>query len=199
VKDPMPMHFERLQLLRRSKGMDQALPELQKLADGNQRRPELLALLADWQAQAGLGEAATQSARSALQNDQGQLSESEQAALNYQIGMQAHKTGQLDQAIHAFSQAILLEPVKLQNYMELARTQQDRREHAQAIKTLEKAMEIAPESYQPYYLAGTVYKDNKEYAAAERMLRKAAKIAPREVSIHRMLGAVVALNLVHNR
>ncbi len=199
VKDPMPMHYERLQLLRRSKGMDQALPELQKLADGNQRRPELLALLADWQAQAGQGDAAAQSARSALQNDQGQLSESEKAALHYQIGLQAHKTGQLDQAIHAFSQAILLEPEKLQNYLELARTQQDRREHAQAIKTLEKAMEIAPESYQPYYLAGTVYKDNKEYAAAERMLRKAAKIAPREVSIHRMLGAVVALNLVHNR
>jgi Flp pilus assembly protein TadD len=42
-------------------------------------------------------------------------------------------------------------------------------------------------------------KDNKDYVAAEAMLRRAAQLAPNEVSVHRLLGAVVALNLVHNR
>ncbi len=199
MKDPLPMHLERLQLLRRSKGPDASLSELQKLVEQNLRRPELLALLADWLVEAGQAEAVAQTARAALQTDQGQLSETQRARLNYLIGLQMHKTGQLDQAIHAFSQAILLKPTNLEYHLELAKTQQDRREHSQAIKTLEKAMEIAPDNYLPYYLAGTVYKDNKEYPAAEKMLRRAAKIAPREISIHRMLGAVVALNLVHNR
>jgi hypothetical protein len=31
------------------------------------------------------------------------------------------------------------------------------------------------------------------------MLRRAAALAPNDLSIHRQLGAVVALNLVHNR
>ena len=44
-----------------------------------------------------------------------------------------------------------------------------------------------------------VLKDNKDYVAAEAMLRRAAQLAPNEVSVHRLLGAVVALNLVHNR
>jgi hypothetical protein len=43
-----------------------------------------------------------------------------------------------------------------------------------------------------------VLKDSKDYMAAEAMLRRAAQLAPNEVSVHRLLGAVVALNLVHN-
>jgi Flp pilus assembly protein TadD len=42
-------------------------------------------------------------------------------------------------------------------------------------------------------------KESKDYVGAEKMLRRAADLAPNDVSIHRLLGAVVALNLVHNR
>jgi hypothetical protein len=31
------------------------------------------------------------------------------------------------------------------------------------------------------------------------LLRRAAQLAPKDVNIHRQLGAVVALNLIHNR
>jgi len=42
-------------------------------------------------------------------------------------------------------------------------------------------------------------KESRDYLEAETMLRHAAHLAPQEVNIHRQLGAVVALNLVHNR
>jgi Flp pilus assembly protein TadD len=58
---------------------------------------------------------------------------------------------------------------------------------------------VAGNDYRPYYQAGLALKDSKDYLAAEAMLRRAAQMAPNEVSIHRLLGAVVALNLVHNR
>jgi tetratricopeptide (TPR) repeat protein len=69
----------------------------------------------------------------------------------------------------------------------------------QALKIYQRAINLAGSDYRPYYLAGQVLKDSKEYLAAEAMLRKAAQLAPNEVSVHRLLGAVVALNLVHNR
>jgi Flp pilus assembly protein TadD len=60
-------------------------------------------------------------------------------------------------------------------------------------------MSVTKDDYRPYYQAGLVLKDSKDYVAAEAMLRRAAQLAPAEVSVHRLLGAVVALNLVHNR
>jgi len=42
-------------------------------------------------------------------------------------------------------------------------------------------------------------KESKDYIQAEKMLRRASELAPEDISVHRLLGAVVALNLVHNR
>ena len=42
-------------------------------------------------------------------------------------------------------------------------------------------------------------KESRDYLGAESMLRRAADLAPDDVTIHRQLGALVALNLVHNR
>jgi Flp pilus assembly protein TadD len=42
-------------------------------------------------------------------------------------------------------------------------------------------------------------KENKNYLEAERMLRRACELDPDNVSVHRLLGAVVTLNMVHNR
>ena len=60
-------------------------------------------------------------------------------------------------------------------------------------------MSVAGSDFRPYYQAGLVLKDSKDYVAAEAMLRRAAQLAPNEVSVHRLLGAVVTLNLVHNK
>jgi Flp pilus assembly protein TadD len=87
----------------------------------------------------------------------------------------------------------------LDAYLELGRAHQDRRQHNQAVNTYHQAIAVAPNDYRPYCQAGLVLKESKDYEGAEDMLRRAAELAPNDVSIHRMLGAVVALNLVHNR
>ncbi len=199
LKDPVPTHMEKLMLLYRTKGLEAGLEALQDLVEQNIQSPELLALLAEWLSEADQVDAAVQTARAALQADHGRLSPSQQARLYRLIGLKMKQIGQLDQSIHALSQAVQLEPDQVEHYLNLAHAYQDRREHTQALKILEQANALFPDDYRPYYLSGIVFKDNKEYIEAEKMLRLAAKMAPGEVSIHRLLGAVVALNLVHNR
>jgi tetratricopeptide (TPR) repeat protein len=104
----------------------------------------------------------------------------------------------LDQAIHHLSEAIVQSSDHLDAYLELGRVYQDRREYQQALKVYQKAINMAGGDYRPYYQAGLVLKDSKDYMASEAMLRRAAQLAPNEVAVHRLLGAVVALNLVHS-
>jgi tetratricopeptide (TPR) repeat protein len=109
------------------------------------------------------------------------------------------RAGQLDQAIFHLNEAVGLSPNNMDPYLELGQAYQERREYKQALKIYQRAINVAGGDYRPYYQAGLVLKDSKDYLAAEAMLRRAAQLAPNEVSIHRLLGAVVALNLVHNR
>jgi tetratricopeptide (TPR) repeat protein len=199
MDDPLPMQLERVYLLRRSRDLDVALPALQALVERYPGQAELLVLQAEWLAEAGKSEAAVQAARSALQGEAVELSPQRKAGLYYLVGSQMRRSGQLDQAIQHLNEAIQEWPDHLEAYLELGRAHQERREYKQALKVYQKATNIAPNDYRPYYQAGLVLKDSKDYLAAEAMLRKAAQLAPNEVSIHRLLGAVVALNLVHNR
>jgi len=194
-----PLQIERVQLLRRSKGLEAGVLSLQELVAHNPQQPVLLAMLAEWMHEAGRPEAAIQAARLALQEEQGQLSEEQRANLHILIGLRMCQAGQLDQAIHHLSEAVDSAPANLEAYLELGRAYQERREYRQALKVYQRAMSFAKDDYRPYYQAGLVLKDSKDYVAAEAMLRRAAQLAPTEVSVHRLLGAVVALNLVHNR
>jgi tetratricopeptide (TPR) repeat protein len=109
------------------------------------------------------------------------------------------RTGQLDQALHHLSKSIENSPGYLEAYLELGRAYQDQRAYPQALKIYQKAITIAPNDYRPYYLAGQAMKEGKDFPNAEAMLKKAAQLAPDEVGVHRLLGAVVVLNLVHSR
>jgi tetratricopeptide (TPR) repeat protein len=198
-KNPLSMQIERVQLIRRTKGPEAGVAALQELVAHNPQQPVLMALLAEWLNEAGRPEAAIQAARLALQEEQGELSEEQRAGLHILIGLRMRSAGQLDQAIHHLSEAVAHAPANLEAYLELGRAYQERREYRQALKVYQRAMSVANGDYRPYYQAGLVLKDNKDYVAAEAMLRRAAQLAPAEVSVHRLLGAVVALNLVHNR
>jgi tetratricopeptide (TPR) repeat protein len=198
-ENPEAMRLERLQLIRRSKGLNFALEELNQLATHNPQQPDLLALLAEWLVDAGKRDVAIQAARAALQAGQDGLSDKSLANLHLLIGQQSREAGQLDQAIYHLSEAIKNSPDELEPYLELGSAYQDRREYKQALKVYQKAIDSSKQDYRPYYFAGQVLKDNKDYLAAEAMLRRASQLAPKEVSVHRLLGAVVALNLIHNR
>jgi tetratricopeptide (TPR) repeat protein len=197
--NPLSMQIERVHLVRRSKGLEAGVAAIQDLVAHNPHQPVFMALLAEWLSEAGRSEAAIQAARLALQEESGELSEEQRSRLHILIGLRMRNTGQLDQAIHHLDEAVAQAPANLDAYLELGRAYQERREYRQALKIYQRAMTIANSDHRPYYQAGLVLKDNKDYVAAEAMLRRAAQLAPNEVSVHRLLGAVVALNLVHNR
>lgn len=196
---PLPMLLERIRLVNRSKGLDAGLAALQEQLELRPGRAELLALQADWLGGAGRVDEAVAAARQALLEEDGELDRADRARLHLLIGLQMRRSGQLDQAINHLSEAVNHAPEDLDAYLELGRAYQERREYRQALKVYQKAITVAGSDYRPYYQAGLVLKDSKDYIAAEAMLRRAAQVAPNEVSIHRLLGAVVALNLVHNR
>jgi tetratricopeptide (TPR) repeat protein len=199
VENPLPLQLERAELLRISQGQDTALNALQDLANHYPQDAMVLATLAEALMEGQKPETAIQAARQALQIDAGELPPEAKSQLNFLIGRQQRHNGQLDQAIHHLTQAIQLWRENLEAYLELGLTHQDRRQQGLALKVYQQAMQIASNDYRPYYQAGLALKESKDYMGAESMLRRAAQLAPNDVSIHRLLGAVVALNLVHNR
>ncbi len=207
VHERLPLLLERLQLLSRSQEAETILAALQELAQEYPDEPIVLAPLAKSLSGAGDQENAIRAAQRALQavTYPGELGKacyleiSEQAQLHLLLGKMLREAGQLDQAIHHLNEAVRQSPGSLEAYLELGRAFQDRRQHMQALQVYKQAMEAAPERAEPYFHAGLALKESKDYLGAESMLRKAVDLAPTDLAIHRQLGAVVALNLVHNR
>jgi tetratricopeptide (TPR) repeat protein len=202
TRNPLPFQIERARLLLRSKGQEAALQALIELANTYPGDPTVLSLLAESLAEAGQREAAIQTAQRALRaGEEPQVGQavSEHANLHLLLGRLLHRAGQLDQAIHHLSEASQHNPTLVEPYLELGHTHQERRQFAQALSAYQQAARIAPGDARGFYYSGLVFKESKDYLSAESMLRKAAALAPDDLSIHRLLAAVVALNLVHNR
>jgi tetratricopeptide (TPR) repeat protein len=207
VWDRLPLLLERLQLISRSEEAESILASLQELAQEYPDESIVLAPLAKALAAAGDTENAIRAAQRALQavafpaeaRRASNLEVGEQAQLHQLLGRMLREAGQLDQAIHHLNEAVRQSPNGLDAYLELGRAFQDRRQHMQALQIYNQAMEVAPASSEPYFHAGLALKESKDYLGAETMLRKAVDLAPTDLTIHRQLGAVVALNLVHNR
>jgi Flp pilus assembly protein TadD len=62
---------------------------------------------------------------------------------------------------------------------------------------LEQGIGKIPGNVDLYLSCAALLKESKDYRGAEQMLRKASQIEPRNVAIHRQLGAILALNMVH--
>lgn len=197
--NPLPLQLERIQLLKQTQGDQAALSALEELTVQYPDEPDVLAPLAFYQAETGQRETAILSAQHALRAGSKLLDPRIQADLHHLLGSLLHQTGQLDQAIHQLSEATRLAPNRLEFYLELGATQQDRRQHKHAIQTYQKAIAIAPDDPRPYFQSAQAYKACRDYLGAERMLRRAADLAPEDLGIHRQLAALVALNLIHNR
>ena len=105
--------------------------------------------------------------------------------------------GNLDQAVSYFSQAIALEPRRKDAYLLLSQVYLKQRDHLKARQALEQGITKNPGELDLYLACAALLKEAKDYQAAEQMLRKASSLEPRNVNIHRQLGAVLALNLVH--
>ncbi len=187
-----PLLIERARLVRKIKGPQPALSLVQDILRQDSDNTEALALLAHAQFDNGDLKAAEAAIHSGLRLDPNQPD------LNLLMGRIQHKAGQLDQAIHYLSEAIRQKPTTVDAYIELGKTYQERREDMQALRIYQQAMLVAPEDTRPYYSAALILREGKDYLGAEAMLRKASKLTPDDLSIRRQLGAIIALNLVHN-
>ena len=197
--DPYPLELEYLRLIEQNEGIDRAITTSLDLLNKYPHNPQLTARSADLLMEAGKWEEAILAAREALRTNSGELDNADQAHLHYLIGRLMSHEGQLDQAIFQLGQAIQLAPSSVESYLELGRVHLQRQEFDYAMKIYKSAMENAPNDPRSFYHAGMALKENRDYIQAEAMLRRATKLAPNDIGIHRMHGAVVVLNLVHNR
>lgn len=192
VRDPFSLKLEQAKLLVQVSGIESAIHALQHLAIDYPREVTVHRELAQLLALGGNYTEAEQAAHSALQL------QPYQPELHLLVGSLQRASGQLDQAIYHLSEAVHQAPGYVDGYLELGRAFQDRGEYPQAMDVIQQAMAAAPGDPRPYALAAAGLKDAKDYVRAESYLRKAANLAPEDVSIRRQLGAMIALNLVHN-
>jgi len=113
------------------------------------------------------------------------------------LGKILEKNGNLDQAAHYYSHAVAIEPTFIEAYIKLSQLHIRQREYGKARKVLEQGIENSPADINLYLTCASLLKEVKDYYGAEKMLRKASAIEPRNVLIHRQLGAILALNMVH--
>jgi tetratricopeptide (TPR) repeat protein len=193
-----PLHLERINIIRKLNGAKAGLTELRNLADKNPDDFEIMTALAKSYFDAGEFENAISVALQALKVHTEATPRNDLANLHLLIGNLSRQSGQIDQAIQYFTEAINLCPDYLEPYLELGLARKEQREYKQALEIFEQATTIAPEDPRASFQAGLAFKESKDYKSSETMLRKAVSLAPHDLNIRRQLAAVVALNLVHN-
>jgi len=192
ASNPYPLKIERVALIRQIQGPQATLQALQDLSFEYPDDPVILGQLAEAMADCGQRDLAEKTAQAALKL------RPDQPELHLLVGRIQRTTGQLDQAIYHLTEAVQQAPGNVEAYLELGRAHQDRREHSQSLQIYKKAIQVAARDPRPYYQAGLVLKESKDYMGAESMLRHAADLAPEDLNVRRQLGAIIALNLVHN-
>ncbi|MDO8970586.1 MAG: tetratricopeptide repeat protein [Saprospiraceae bacterium] len=186
------MLLERARLVYQVNGAAAALPLLKELDTVYPEQVPVLKLLARVEKEGGDLVQSEKIAFQALRLDP------DQPELNLLMGKLQRLSGQLDQAIHFLSLAIVQAPGLADAYLELGQVYLDRRETPQALQTYQKGMKAVPHDFRMVYQAGLILREGKDYQRAETMLRMAAELAPDDLNIRRQLGAVITLNLIHS-
>ncbi len=172
-------------------GAHAALPLIEEINKVNNKSLNVLKLMAKVWNECGETEKFIQAAQEGLKINPADTD------LNLWLGKSQSKTGQLDQAVQYYSTVIQQKPENIEAYLDLAALFQKRREEIQAVQVLQKAIEAFPQDHRPYYEAGLILREMKDFPGAEVMLRRAAELSPADLQIRRQLGAIIALNLVH--
>ena len=109
-----------------------------------------------------------------------------------------NELGNLDKAVLHLNQAIQFNPQDVELLLLLATVHLKRRETKKALSVYQNGIEATPDDYRFYYEAGRLLRELKQYSDAEFMFRKASQLAPERKDIRNQLGAIMALNFVHN-
>ena len=195
--DSLALKLERAAMVKHIEGPLAAVDELRIIGSHYPDQYPLVIELVTTLAEAGELDQAIRTALDILGRDDIGYTKEQKAHLFLTTGKLLRNNGQLDQAVHHLYKAKKLIEPNFEAILELGRVHLDRRQYDQALAKIQEAIEIEPDDAEGYYQAGRVLKELKEYNQAEKMLRKAAKLAPNDLKIHRQLGVLVTLNLVH--
>jgi tetratricopeptide (TPR) repeat protein len=198
VKQSKELQLMKAVLLGQCQDCEAELAELQALSQEYPYDFDVLSALVRTLSRSGSIDEAIQVSQTALQNADQKVNNIHRSGLHYLLGEMLSQIGQLDQAIHHFTQAISYQPQNVEAYLDLGKVYQRQRQHKKAQKTFHQAIQVAPGDARPYVQAATSYKEGKDYQAAEEMLRRAVELAPHDVSVRKQLAAIVAINLVQN-
>jgi tetratricopeptide (TPR) repeat protein len=195
------LHLERLTLVRQKKGLDAFLNEAQVLLQELPTAIPLHAAYASALVEKDRPDEAITSAQIALRlcHQSETVTPADHALCHGLLGNLLSAKGQLDQAIYHLTEAVQLDPRNGQNYRILGDVYASRGDADRALSCYLQAIKSSPEDAYSCFKAGILYKEAKDFSNAEQMLRQAARVEPDNLAIQRQLGAVVALNLLHNR
>ncbi|MGB2956791.1 MAG: tetratricopeptide repeat protein [Anaerolineales bacterium] len=196
-ENDLDLKLQRAGMIKNIEGPLAAIDELRIIGSHHPDQYPLVLELVSTLAEAGEVDQAVRTAQDVLNNEEIGHTREQKAHLHLTTGRMLRKTGQLDQAVHHLHKAKSLIDPNYEAVLELGRVHNDRRQYELALDQIQKAIEIAPGEPEGYYQAGRILKELKQYERAERMLRKASKLAPHDLKIHRQLGVLVTLNLVH--
>lgn len=188
----LALETERARLVYKLQGAEAAVQVLQPLAEGHPENDQVISTYAAALAECGRAIEAEKAALLALRLNP------QKAEIHLLLGRLFADSGQLDKSVHHLIESARISPNQSDAYIDLGRVYTTRRDFPEALEAYQQAMRTAPEDFRPFYQAGLILRDGKDYQAAETMLRRAANLAPNDVNIRRQLGAIVALNLVHN-
>ncbi len=188
----LDLEIERARLVNKLHGANAAIQVLQPMAESHTENDVVVGMYAKALADANRPIEAERTALQALRINPNK------SDTHILLGRLFTKSGQLDKAVHHLSESARIDPTQSEAFLELGEVYINRRDYAQALDAYKQAMEAVPDDFRPYYQAGLILRDGKDYQGAENMLRRAAALAPQDVNIRRQLGAIVALNLVHN-
>ncbi|HWR66258.1 MAG TPA: tetratricopeptide repeat protein [Bellilinea sp.] len=188
----LALETERARLVYKLQGAEAAVQVLQPLAESHPENDQVISTYAAALAECGRTTEAEKAALLALRLNP------QKAEIHLLLGRLFADSGQLDKSVHHLSESARISPNQSDAYLDLGRVYTSRRDFPEALEAYQQAMRTAPEDFRPFYQAGLILRDGKDYQAAETMLRRAANLAPNDVNIRRQLGAIVALNLVHN-
>lgn len=183
---------EHLQLVRELSGEDEYLRQLENASAQHNHHPQLLYMKAIEAAKNNHKSDALSCIRQALRED-GQVAEYHELA-----GSLYRDNGQLDQAIYHFAEALKLQKNRVDLYLQLAKVHILRREPHKALEVFHQGIQQVDDDYRLYYESALILREAKKYKDAEVMFTKALKLQPMNDDIRNQLGAVMALNFVHN-
>jgi tetratricopeptide (TPR) repeat protein len=196
-EESLELKLQRAGMIKQIEGPLAAVDQLRIIGSHYPDQYPLIIELVTTLAEAGEMDQAIRTALDILGNDEIGYTKEQKAHLYLTTGKLLRKNGQLDQAVHHLYKAKKLIEPNYEAILELGRVHSDRRQYDQALEKIQEAIEIEPDEAEGYYQAGRILKELKRYSQAEKMLRKASKLAPNDLKIHRQLGVLVTLNLVH--